>query len=313
MAFLRFNRDTRGYEHFYLVHPTTNRRGKVRPRLLYWFRTPPNVKVGRQPFDEAVRRALEAQNPDIQFDWQTILDTPIPPPVEEERWRERRRFERAARQAAAEEIGEVVSSLRVASEPQDPPTESPASPLLALDLTTLNGEMAESASEGREIPPSPLDGSGEADPASPLGGSGETGPASPRDNLGEPREPDTIEDGEGRVPPLPSGGFSESEPRSPSGGFSESEPPSPLRGFGEPGPPSPPGGFAGPGSDTGASDEPRADAAQGSLEAVRRRRRRRRGRRGRPIVAGTSEQSAASAHGVEPQLDHAAPSDPEEE
>ena len=65
MAFLKFSRDRRGVENFYLVQPTTNRRGKVRPRVLYWFRSPPDVKVGREPFDPAVRRALEAQNPDV--------------------------------------------------------------------------------------------------------------------------------------------------------------------------------------------------------------------------------------------------------
>ena len=58
MAFLRFTRDKRGYEHFCLVQPTTNRRGKVRTRILYWFRTPPNVKVGREPFDEALSSLL---------------------------------------------------------------------------------------------------------------------------------------------------------------------------------------------------------------------------------------------------------------
>jgi hypothetical protein len=100
MAFFRFDRDKRGYEHFYLVQPTTNRRGKVRSRVLYWFRTPPGVRVGREPFDEGVRRALEAQNPDITFDWPTILDTPIPS-ADADKWRERRRAERAARQTIA--------------------------------------------------------------------------------------------------------------------------------------------------------------------------------------------------------------------
>ena len=75
MAFFRFSRDKRGYEHFYLVEPTTNRRGKSRPRVLYWFRTPPNVKIGREPFDDDVRRALEAQNPNVTFDWRKILET----------------------------------------------------------------------------------------------------------------------------------------------------------------------------------------------------------------------------------------------
>jgi hypothetical protein len=105
MAYLRFSRDKRGYENFYLVQPTTNRRGKVRARVLYFYRTPPDVKIGREPFDLAVRHALETQNPDVMFDWRQILETPIPS-AETERWRERRRqerAERAARQAAVAE------------------------------------------------------------------------------------------------------------------------------------------------------------------------------------------------------------------
>jgi hypothetical protein len=98
MAFFRFNRDKRGYEHFYLVEPTTNRRGKVKPRVLYWFRSPPGVRVGREPFDEGVRRALEAQNPGVTFDWRSIVEAPIPS-ADADKWRERRRVERAAKQA----------------------------------------------------------------------------------------------------------------------------------------------------------------------------------------------------------------------
>jgi hypothetical protein len=99
-ALLRFARDKRGYEHFYLVQQST-RRGRSRSRILYWFRTPPNVKVGRVPFDEEMRREIESRNPDVTFDWKRLLETPIPPPAADvERWRERRRAERAARQAA---------------------------------------------------------------------------------------------------------------------------------------------------------------------------------------------------------------------
>ena len=98
MAFLRFMRDKRGYEHFSLVEATTNRRGKSRTRVLYWYRTPPNVRVGREPFDESVRRELEAQNPGVQFDWRKIVETPIPS-AETERWRERRRAEKAEKAA----------------------------------------------------------------------------------------------------------------------------------------------------------------------------------------------------------------------
>jgi hypothetical protein len=97
LAYLKFSRDKRGYEHFYLVQPSN--RGKARPRVLYWFRTPPGVKVGRSPFDPEMRRALEVQNPGVEFDWEAITHTPIPPPVEPERWRERRRVERAFRES----------------------------------------------------------------------------------------------------------------------------------------------------------------------------------------------------------------------
>jgi hypothetical protein len=106
MAFLRFTRDKRGYEYFYLVH-SSQRRGRSTSRVLYWFRTPPNVKVGREPFDEHIRRELEKQNPDVDFDWRKILETPIPS-ADAEKWRERRRAERAAkalRRADVQEIG----------------------------------------------------------------------------------------------------------------------------------------------------------------------------------------------------------------
>jgi hypothetical protein len=102
MAFLRFSRDKRGYEHFQLVQPAVNRRGSGRPRILYWFRSPSNVRVGREPFDDAIRIAIEKQNPEVEFDWPQILATPIPS-AEADHWRERRRLERAARQLTPDE------------------------------------------------------------------------------------------------------------------------------------------------------------------------------------------------------------------
>ena len=113
MSFLKFSRDKRGYEHFYLVEPVTGRRGKTRQRVLYWFRTPPNVKVGREPFDPHVRRALEAQNPGVKFDWEQLRNTPIPS-VEPEYWRERRRADRAVRRLQEEEDAQTGIA--------DPPT-----------------------------------------------------------------------------------------------------------------------------------------------------------------------------------------------
>ena len=135
MAFLKFSRDKRGYENFYLVQPSN--RGKARPRVLYWFRTPPNIKVGRLPFDPEIRRALEAQNPDVVFDWETIVHTPIPPPTEPERWRERRRLERTLRAAEAEEGDSTVDGSAPSSiaESLTPPAQAieepePAAPVI---------------------------------------------------------------------------------------------------------------------------------------------------------------------------------------
>jgi len=144
MAFFRFSRDKRGYEHFYLVEPTTNRRGKSRPRVLYWFRTPPNVKIGREPFDDEVRRALEAQNPNVAFDWRKILETPIPS-ADVEKWRERRRVERVARQAARG--GTPIEEERAL------PDEAASEPLDAtVEVVEAIPTVVESAAAAAEAP-----------------------------------------------------------------------------------------------------------------------------------------------------------------
>jgi len=113
MAFLRFSRDKRWYEHFQLVEPMT-RKGKTRTRVLYEFRTPHGIKVGREPFDEPTRRALEKQYPAVAFDWKRIVETPIPS-ADAEKWRERRREEKAAKRAkkAREADGKVPEVLEV--------------------------------------------------------------------------------------------------------------------------------------------------------------------------------------------------------
>jgi hypothetical protein len=99
VPFLKFSRDKRGYENYSLFD------GKGRPRLLFWFRTPPQMKLGRAPFSDEVRARVEAQNPGVFFDWARIMATPIPSP-DVEHWRERRRAEKAAKRAARESDGE---------------------------------------------------------------------------------------------------------------------------------------------------------------------------------------------------------------
>jgi hypothetical protein len=82
---LRFSRDKRGYEHTFVIH-SDRRRGRPRTRVLYWFRTPPGVKIGRSALDEVAIRSIEESNPDIAFDWTRILkeqgvpDVPTAPP-----------------------------------------------------------------------------------------------------------------------------------------------------------------------------------------------------------------------------------------
>lgn len=162
MAFLRFSRDKRGYEYFYLVQPSN--RGKSRPRVLYWFRTPPNVKVGRSAFDPDVRRALEAQNPDVVFDWEAIVQTPIPPPIEPERWRERRRVERALKAAEAEEAAAIPDPGQFSSQAETPAQvvqelEEPVGELSAVEVVEI-GETAEPVSTSNLSSPAPLESGG---------------------------------------------------------------------------------------------------------------------------------------------------------
>ena len=189
MASLRFSRDRRGYEHFYLVESLSPRRGKARERILFWFRTPPNVKVGREPFADHVRRALEAQNPGISFDWDRLLATPIPPPAAGvERWREKRRAMRAPRLAAEAEAAaeleeaampsgiEIVQSLPdTEPEPSEPsPPEVAAGPPSQGSPPTpgrrrnrrRGGRRHRPASTGITPSPGPQDGAVEAGPGS---------------------------------------------------------------------------------------------------------------------------------------------------
>jgi hypothetical protein len=152
VAFLKFSRDKRGVEHFCLMHTTTNRRGKVRPRVLYWYRSPPDVKVGREPFDAPVRRALEAQHPDITFDWRAIIDTPIPS-ADADKWRERRRAERAAKHAAAaEESAEATGGDGEADEP--PPAAVCADVSIEAAIVVMDAPDAPDASDESTTPAS---------------------------------------------------------------------------------------------------------------------------------------------------------------
>jgi hypothetical protein len=83
------------------------RRGQ---RILYFFRTPPAVRVGREAIDEDAMRLLEQHNPDVTFDWGRLLKSasaggppnapgPAAPASRQERRRERREQHRPREQA----------------------------------------------------------------------------------------------------------------------------------------------------------------------------------------------------------------------
>ena len=72
MPFLRVIRDRRGYETTYLMHWC--REGtRQRSRILYMFRTPGGVRVGREALEAEVLEQIEAQHPDIEFDWNAVF------------------------------------------------------------------------------------------------------------------------------------------------------------------------------------------------------------------------------------------------
>jgi len=72
VPFLRVIRDKRGYETTYLMD-WYQESGRQRSRVLYAFRGPGGVRVGRLPLEPATMHALEVCYPAVRFDWKTIF------------------------------------------------------------------------------------------------------------------------------------------------------------------------------------------------------------------------------------------------
>ena len=119
MPFLRVIRDKRGYETTYLMH--WYREGtRQRSRILYIFRSPGGVRVGRDALDPEVLRELETHHPDIDFDWKTVIDhrqvvETSPPDLRRPRKRRRGEDERAP-------AAEATPAPAPAARPQGPPS-----------------------------------------------------------------------------------------------------------------------------------------------------------------------------------------------
>jgi hypothetical protein len=97
VPFLRVIRDKRGYETTYLMH-WYREGGRQHSRILYVFRTPGGVRVGRHPLEPDVLRQIERQHPDITFDWAVVRENQqmIEPALEQRRRRPKREEPEAA-------------------------------------------------------------------------------------------------------------------------------------------------------------------------------------------------------------------------
>ncbi len=150
MPAVRFSRDKRGYEYTYLVHTPTRRGKSGRTRVLYWYRTPPGVRIGRQAFDPDVQKLIEQQNPGVTFDWQAIVNTPIPPPDMTEYWRERRRLEKAARQERrAMEASEAPTDA--GSDDEQGAAEDPSTDASGAELATSDVSVSELSGQSESV------------------------------------------------------------------------------------------------------------------------------------------------------------------
>jgi hypothetical protein len=134
-----------------------------RTRILYWFRTPPGVSVGRSALDESAIRSIEDNNPDVEFDWTRILKdqagpelTSPPPRRAAERTTPRRAPDpQAARSAAPAGTGERptarVGQPRRSQQaaPGAAPPAAQAAPLPAVRADTQKEEFLQTPAHAR--------------------------------------------------------------------------------------------------------------------------------------------------------------------
>lgn len=155
MPFLRLTRDRRGVEHTFLLHAATP---GERPRVLYWYRTAPDVLIGRPALDEEAIRTIEEQHPEIEFDWPAILALreAMPPEEEQAPTRQPRRGRPGRREGGpprpAERRAALPEPVEAASEETAEADEADAAMTEAVaepELPTTRGLLEELV--GREI------------------------------------------------------------------------------------------------------------------------------------------------------------------
>ncbi len=160
MPYLRYSRDKRGYEHTYVLHGS---RAGGRPRILYWFRTPPHVVVGRNALDEDATKAIEVSNPDLDFDWSKMRrERPKPPsrlPAVSERMQKGNRRPDPARVKAVKAPTEVSAEKSPVVDVDAKNTSEvvlEASPGPSVEVASPDSEMITSSPQPSEHPVSAL-------------------------------------------------------------------------------------------------------------------------------------------------------------
>jgi len=123
VPYVRVTRDHRGYENTFLLHSP---RPGERPRVLYWYRSAPGVRVGRPAFDEEAIRTLEERHPEIDFDWPQLLEQAATVPPEVERRPERPKRRRRAADSARVEAPAPAERVPEAAAPEPSAPEAAA-------------------------------------------------------------------------------------------------------------------------------------------------------------------------------------------
>ncbi|MDP1568990.1 MAG: hypothetical protein Q8L86_03225 [Vicinamibacterales bacterium] len=133
MPYLRFTRDRRGYENTFLLHAAYP---GERPRVLYWYRSAPDVRVGRAALDHEAIREIESAHPEILFDWSEILEmgAMAQPEVEQPRQPRKRPPPRPRDESRDRR-------------PPHPPEPRPAPPAAAGGESVESAEAAETATD----------------------------------------------------------------------------------------------------------------------------------------------------------------------
>lgn len=141
MPFLRVVRDRRGYETTYLMH--WYREGtRQRSRILYVFRTPGGVRVGREPLEPDVLRDIESLFPAIAFDWKAVLaNRQLIESAPEPRRRKRRPAEAPAEEAPAPQDAGPQAAAAPPAGGQPPAPARPSIPA-AVEGATPDEQMA---------------------------------------------------------------------------------------------------------------------------------------------------------------------------